>query len=100
MPYIARRAALDSKVCPAKIYTRPSRSAHTGACLALLFGVFNCAAVWAEGEESLVEIVVTGSRLSSANASSPSPIVVLDNEELLHQGTARTEDFLNSLPQV
>jgi outer membrane receptor protein involved in Fe transport len=48
----------------------------------------------------MVEIVVTGSRLSSANASSPAPIVVLDNEELLHQGVVRTEDFLNSLPQV
>src|SRR6202022_896548 len=34
------------------------------------------------------------------NASSPSPVVVLDNEELLHQGTTRVEDVLNTLPQV
>ncbi len=54
----------------------------------------------AEADQPLVEIVVTGSRLSSRNASSPSPIVVVDNEEILHQGTARAEDLLNSLPQV
>lgn len=68
--------------------------------IAILGGPGQGVAVGAEVEEPLVEIVVTGSRLSSANASSPSPIVVLDNEELLHQGTARTEDLLNSLPQV
>jgi iron complex outermembrane receptor protein len=54
----------------------------------------------AESEETATEIVVTGSRLSSANASSPSPVVVLDSQELLHQGTSRAEDLLNSLPQV
>jgi outer membrane receptor protein involved in Fe transport len=74
---------------------------HMAACLASLGGLLQSGALYAaEPEEPLVEIVVTGSRLSSANATSPSPIVVLDNEELLHQGTARAEDLLNSLPQV
>jgi iron complex outermembrane receptor protein len=74
---------------------------HMAACLASLGGVLQSGALYAaEPEEPLVEIVVTGSRLSSANDSSPSPIVVLDNEELLHQGTARAEELLNSLPQV
>src|SRR5258708_20472194 len=100
MPYIANRARLESQVFMPRINSRRSRCAHTGACLALFLGVFNYGAVWAEGDESLIEIVVTGSRLSSANASSPSPIVVLDNEELLHQGAVPTEDFLNTLPQV
>ena len=54
----------------------------------------------AEPDEPIVEIVVTGSRLGSANADSPSPIVVLDSDELLHQGSPRAEDLLNSLPQV
>src|ERR1700736_5886669 len=74
---------------------------HMAACLASMGGVLQSGALYAaEAEEPLVEIVVTGSRLSSANDTSPSPIVVLDNEELLHQGTARAEDLLNSLPQV
>ena len=46
------------------------------------------------------EVVVTGSRLSSVNSSTPSPIMVLDNAELLHQGTSKVEDLLNSLPQA
>jgi iron complex outermembrane receptor protein len=74
---------------------------HMAACIAGLGGVLQSGALYAaEPEEPLVEIVVTGSRLSSANDTSPSPIVVLDNEELLHQGTARAEELLNSLPQV
>ncbi len=72
------------------------------ACLAVTGGALVGHAAYSaeQPEEPVVEIVVTGTRLSSANASSPSPIVVLDNEELLHQGTPRAEDFLNSLPQV
>src|SRR5258708_18892130 len=100
MEEIGNWAVVESKVFLARIQSRRSRCAHTGACLALFLGVFNYGAVWAEGDESLIEIVVTGSRLASANASSPSTIVVVDNEELLHQGAVRTEDFLNTLPQV
>ena len=100
MAFIANRAELDSRFCPPNTYPGRPRHAHTGACLALLFGAFNWGAAWADGEEPVIEVVVTGTRLSSANASSPSPIVVLDNEELLHQGAVRTEEFLNTLPQV
>lgn len=58
------------------------------------------AAYAAEEPEQLVEVVVTGTHLTSASALSPSPVVVLDNEELLHQGTSKVEDLLNTLPQV
>src|SRR3981189_391609 len=54
----------------------------------------------AEPEEGSVEIVVTGTRLGSANTTSPSPIAVLDAEELQRQGTPRVEDLVNSLPQI
>src|SRR5258708_32491566 len=100
MEEIGNWAVVESKVFLARIQSRRSRCAHTGACLALFLGVFNYGAVWAEGDASLIEIVATGPRLSSANASSPSPIVVLDNDALLHQGAVRTADFLNTLPQV
>jgi outer membrane receptor protein involved in Fe transport len=73
----------------------------TGVCLATILGSLAWSTVIAaESDDRLVEIIVTGSRLSSGNASSPSPVFVLDNEEILHQGTARAEDLLNSLPQV
>jgi outer membrane receptor protein involved in Fe transport len=80
---------------------KPAARGRSRAYLAALIGTLVCNNLLAaETEDSVVEVVVTGSRLSSVNSSNPSPIVVLDNAELLHQGTARAEDLLNSLPQV
>lgn len=45
-------------------------------------------------------IVVTGSRISSANAVSVSPITTISSEEFAQRGTVRTEDLVNQLPQV
>ncbi len=77
-----------------------------GAIEAILFGSLAFSGLpiprvfGAEPDEPLREIVVTGSRFSSMNASSPSPVVVVDSDELQHQGTTHVEDLLNSLPQV
>jgi iron complex outermembrane receptor protein len=77
------------------------RFAPPGAYFATVLGVCSPHVVYgAEAEEPVVEVVVTGTRLGSANATSPSPVVVLEGEELLHLGTPRAEDLLNSLPQV
>lgn len=46
------------------------------------------------------EIVVTGSRIPSPNLTSVSPLTVIGSQEVKLQGTMRTEDLLNSLPQV
>lgn len=46
------------------------------------------------------DIVVTGSRIRSPNLESASPVTVLNSEEFRLTGTTRTEDLLNSLPQV
>jgi iron complex outermembrane receptor protein len=54
----------------------------------------------ADDTSPLQEVVVTGSHFKTPNESSPSPVVVLDSEELQHQGTVRAEDLLNNLPQV
>jgi iron complex outermembrane receptor protein len=53
-----------------------------------------------EDASPLQEVVVTGSHFKTPNESSPSPVVVVGNEELQHMGTARAEDLLNSLPQA
>ena len=45
-------------------------------------------------------IVVTGSRIASANLTSISPLTVVSNQELKMQGTTRVEDLINSLPQA
>jgi iron complex outermembrane receptor protein len=46
------------------------------------------------------EIVVTGSRIPQPNLTSASPITVVGSQDVKLQGVTRTEDLLNSLPQV
>jgi iron complex outermembrane recepter protein len=52
------------------------------------------------GEEKLQELVIVGSRFMTAKSSTVSPVVTVDASELSHQGTARAEDLINSLPQL
>ncbi|HWI89431.1 MAG TPA: TonB-dependent receptor plug domain-containing protein, partial [Sphingomicrobium sp.] len=45
------------------------------------------------------EIVITGTRIPQPNLTSSSPVTVLSAQEVKLQGTTRTEDLINSLPQ-
>lgn len=54
----------------------------------------------AQVEEELEEIVVTGSRLSGTNITSPVPVVQVSSEEIDVRGAVRIEDVLNILPQA
>ncbi len=58
--------------------------------------------VSAEGEQvdEAQDIVVTGSRIPQPNLTSASPVTVISSQEVKLQGTTRTEDLLNSLPQT
>jgi iron complex outermembrane recepter protein len=77
------------------------RFALPAAYLSIVLGVCSPHVVFgAEAEEKVIEIVVTGTRLGSANTTSPSPVAVLDSEELQRLGTPRVEDLVNSLPQI
>lgn len=49
---------------------------------------------------SLSEVVVTGTRFKTPNASSPAPITIVGGADLVHQGTAKVEDLIDSLPQA
>lgn len=51
-------------------------------------------------EESIQEVVVTGSRISSPNIVSISPVTSVSSEDIAVQGTTRIEDIMNRLPQV
>ena len=46
------------------------------------------------------EIVVTGSRIPSANAVTASPVTTIGNVEFDIRGTTRVEDIINTLPQA
>jgi iron complex outermembrane receptor protein len=52
------------------------------------------------GETELTEVVVTGSRLQTANLVSISPIVTVTNLQIEQSGLNRVEDILNNLPSV
>ena len=45
------------------------------------------------------DIVITGSRIPQPNLTSASPVTVLSSQDIKLQGTTRSEDLINSLPQ-
>jgi iron complex outermembrane recepter protein len=57
------------------------------------------AAAPAAGAE-LQEVVVTGTRIQSANLISASPVTTITNVDIQASGLTRVEDLLNNLPQV
>jgi iron complex outermembrane receptor protein len=52
-----------------------------------------------EPVKSSQDIVITGTRIPQPNLTSASPVTVLSSQEVKLQGTSRTEDLINSLPQ-
>ena len=52
-----------------------------------------------EPVKSSQDIVITGTRIPQPNLTSASPVTVLSSQEVRFQGTSRTEDLINSLPQ-
>ncbi|HWU92157.1 MAG TPA: TonB-dependent receptor [Sphingomicrobium sp.] len=49
---------------------------------------------------STQEIIVTGSRIPQPNLETASPVTTVSSQEVKLSGTSRTEDLINSLPQV
>jgi tetratricopeptide (TPR) repeat protein len=45
-------------------------------------------------------VTITGSRIPQPNLESVTPVTVLNSQEVRLQGTTRTEDLINNLPQV
>lgn len=54
----------------------------------------------ANGQADDQAIVITGSRIPQPNLTSTSPVTVVNSAEVRASGTTRTEDLVNSLPQV
>lgn len=54
----------------------------------------------APAEEPTRDIVVTGTRIPSANLESVAPVTTLSSQDFKLQGNTRVEDLLNSLPSV
>jgi iron complex outermembrane receptor protein len=54
----------------------------------------------ASGSENLVEVVVTGSRLTRRDIEAVSPVAVLGEVEIAQRGYIRTEEVLMHMPQL
>jgi outer membrane receptor protein involved in Fe transport len=66
----------------------------------MLLGVGLPSLAFAQDEAADDEIVVTGSRIPSANAVTASPVTTIGNVEFDIRGTTRVEDLVNTLPQA
>ena len=68
---------------------------------ALILGAVTAAAATpALAQENLSEIVVTGSRIRSANLESTTPVTQVTAADVVTQGVTRIEDLVNQLPQA
>ncbi len=68
---------------------------------ALIMGALTAAgAAPAFAQEQLGEIVVTGSRIRSANLESTTPVTQVTAADVVTQGVTRIEDLVNQLPQA
>src|SRR6266850_4871035 len=50
--------------------------------------------------ERVERVEITGTRLPALNVEGPSPVTVMDAQEIRMDGLSKTEDLLNALPQV
>lgn len=65
------------------------------------FGLSTASAVaQEEGAEPEDRVIVTGTRIPSANLVSTSPVTQIDAEEFQDRGNIRVEDMVNTLPQA
>jgi len=82
-----------------------SPAGFVARCLATATALVGLAMVgsssgWAQDEEALEEIVVTGSRLVRRDLDAPSPVVVINAEAIQKAGNVTIEETLNELPQL
>ncbi|HEY7641642.1 MAG TPA: TonB-dependent receptor [Steroidobacteraceae bacterium] len=84
------------------IQNRSLRRAVRYALLASAAGAATAAlpAQAAEDSTTIQEVVVTGSRISTPNMTSISPVTAIAAEDIAATGKVRVEDILNQLPQA
>src|SRR5690349_15618927 len=51
-------------------------------------------------DQTIQEVVVTGSRIAQPNLETTSPVTQVTAEDVLTQGVTRIEDLVNQLPQA
>jgi iron complex outermembrane recepter protein len=78
-----------------------SNSIRHAVRYALLTSAAAAAAVPAYGaDQTIQEVVVTGSRISQPNLETTSPVTQMTAEDVITQGVTKVEDLVNQLPQA
>jgi iron complex outermembrane receptor protein len=75
-------------------------TAAASAAVPVAFSQTASTAVAAGGNNELAEVIVTGSRLQTANLVSISPITTVTALQIEQTGLTRVEDILNNMPSV
>ena len=82
------------------IHNKMSMAVKTAMGIAAVTGVMATGSVYAQ-DETLEEVVVTGSLIKRSDGfESASPVVVSNAADIAATGISKIEDFLNSLPQL
>ena len=51
-------------------------------------------------DDTIQEVVVTGSRIAQPNLETTSPVTQVTSEDVITQGVTKIEDLVNQLPQA
>jgi outer membrane receptor protein involved in Fe transport len=80
------------------VFVRKSSIVATEVALALMAA--QVAYAQTTVAERVERVEITGTRLPALSVEGPSPVAVMNAEEIRMDGLAKTEDLLNNLPQV
>ena len=81
-------------------FARKSSIVATEVALALMAAQFAYAQQPVQTAERVERVEITGTRLPALSVEGASPVTVMDAQEIRMDGLAKTEDLLNTLPQV
>jgi len=82
------------------VFAKKSSIVATEVALALMAAQFAYAQQPAQTAERVERVEITGTRLPALNVEGPSPVTVLNAQDIRMDGLVKTEDLLNNLPQV
>src|SRR5687767_2931399 len=86
----------NKKHSPVVVFAKKPSIVATQVALALM----TTQVAYAQTAERVERVEITGTRLPQLSTEGPSPVVVMDAQEIRMDGLSKTEDLLNNLPQV
>ena len=85
---------------PVVVFAKKPSIVATQVALALMGAQVAYAQQPVQTTERVERVEITGTRLPQLSTEGPSPVTVMDAQEIRMDGLAKTEDLLNNLPQV